>query len=71
MERNNKLGNYIMAEVLSVNHLLFVDDVLIYMKTNYKLVSVVKEVIRNFLTFTGLQVYLQKSSMFFSTSVTD
>lgn len=50
----------------SISHFMYVDDILLFYKANIKSLHTIKDILEEFIKFTGLEVNSQKSSVTFS-----
>lgn len=55
-----RIDNYQVNGARSISHLIYVDDVLIFSKASHKSLKGIKEALRYFSTFSGLEVNSEK-----------
>lgn len=63
---NKKIDTYQMNGATSITHLVYVDDVLIFTKVNYKSLNSNKITLETFVKFSGFEVNSNKSSATYS-----
>ncbi|KAI0496277.1 hypothetical protein KFK09_022591 [Dendrobium nobile] len=64
-----KVQNLVAAVAPKISHLLYADDVLLFSKANSEQVKVLKKIIVDYCSWTGLSVNVKKSAIMFGKSV--
>lgn len=64
--KDKKLDTYVVNGSVSISHLIYVDDVLIFSKANPKSLGTIKRILESFTKFSGLEVNQEKSSTTYS-----
>lgn len=60
------MDTYVVNGVVSISHLIYVDDVLIFSKANTKSLRTIKRILESLSKFSGLKVNQEKSSTTYS-----
>lgn len=63
---NTKRWTMVKFKDISISHLLYADDVLLFAKINQKSVKSIDEVLKTFMSMSGLNISSSKSSIWFS-----
>ncbi|PKU64178.1 Putative ribonuclease H protein [Dendrobium catenatum] len=65
-QRGQDLGIQVSCRANNISHLLFADDVLLFSKATKRLAVKMNKIVRDFCSWTGLQINIPKSQILFS-----